>query len=332
MLCLRNRLRFYNLTKFFALCSLFTLWACDKEPKQEIRESPSLYDIYTSDSMKMKVENLLKNAKSEMGYRFIICGDFDGDNKIDTLKERYTDSLMKKEVPKYYANIDYFDIIDICFYYRYESFLEHTKHTIENVDGGALGVHYVENCGDINFDGKDEVLVVAQRADMSNLNQAIIYSLINNHWKEIYRINIWEWQFPETPSVTMTPSIYGNFTMVAIDNDSLNVQLENQLKTFRFFTYHKDSTIEFMGRNDLDYDYETVEQKGIEFFLNKDFKKVKLQDSTYFQWLTNPSVYYKAEAVQENAKKVDYLPLGDGASHITVRINLKHPRSPFRLK
>ena len=170
--------------------------------------------LSSEDSLKLKIETLLRNVTPIMGYRFVVMGDFEGSHIVDTLYERYTDSTFQHEAPKYYesadTNFDYGDVIFLNEYLAKASFIEWKKLNIQ-LSGGQLGFHYLENCGDINLDGKDELLVVKQWADFSNINHAYIYTIENMQWKEIFSIPIWEWQFPETPSASMIPGLFGNF-------------------------------------------------------------------------------------------------------------------------
>lgn len=57
------------------------------------------------DSVRIKKMNsMLKYCSPILGYRFVIIGDFDGDKKIDTLIERFTDSTFQFEAPKYFSS------------------------------------------------------------------------------------------------------------------------------------------------------------------------------------------------------------------------------------
>lgn len=297
--------------------------------------------LTSDDSLKLKVDTLLRNSKPILGYRFVVTGDFDGDHRVDTLYERYTDATLQHEAPKYYenpdTNFDYGDVIFLNEYLAKASFIEWGKLNIK-LSGGELGFHYIENCGDINLDGKDELLLVKQWPDWSNINHAYIYTLEHNEWKEIFAIPVWEWQFPETPSASMMPGLFGDFQYGITQNDSLDIEIENSLKAFKFINYYPDQSIEYSGMNPIPlYEDEKAEKEfnkiGDQAYLKKHFRKVYLNDSLYLKDFLNPSVYYKVEEFDISEKEKGILfDIEDPAGMIITRIYRNHPQSPFREK
>jgi hypothetical protein len=287
----------------------------------------------------MHAYQLLKKTNPIMGYRFMVTGDFDGDRKIDTLYEHYTDSTFKIEAPKYYdsqdSNFDYSDVIFLNEYLNKQSFIQWKGKDVK-IFGGQLGFHYIENCGDVNLDGKDEILVVNQWSDWSNLNHAVIYTFKQKQWKKIFSIPIWEWQFPLTPSVSMIPGLFGNFQFSTTIGDSSDIVLEQELKTFKFMTYYPDHSVEFSARNPIyeqknekdDLEYDSLGQQN---YIKKYFKKVYFNDSLYLKDSKNPAVFYKAsEFDSEEYGHVIMFDFDDPASMITTRIFINHPNSPFK--
>ncbi|NVN96395.1 MAG: hypothetical protein HXX18_14060 [Bacteroidetes bacterium] len=293
------------------------------------------------DSLKLKLDTLLKNSIPILGYRFVVSGDFNGDHITDTLYERYTDSTFQNEAPKYYdnpdTNFEYFDMVFINEYLNKISFIEWRKLNIKLI-GGQLGFHYIENCGDINLDGKDELLVVKQWSDMSNLNHAYIYTLEKNHWKEIYATPVWEWQFPLTPSASMIPGMFGNFQYAFTQNDTLDKEIEDTLKAFKFINYYPDHSIEFSGMNPINiYDDEKAEKEynriGDQAYIKKHFRKVYINDSLYLKDIKNPAICYKAEEFENDEKEnIILFDIEDPAGMVTTRIFINNPLSPFRKK
>jgi hypothetical protein len=205
-----------------------------------------------ADSLKILADSLLGTTTPVMGYRFAILGDFDGDRKQDTLYERYTDSLYTREAAKYYTSIDTtFEYSDVSFLNRYfgcRSFIEWKDRQLR-LPGGQMGFHYIENCGDINDDGKDEIMLVRQWDDFSSVNTAYFYTYENGDWEEIYTTPVWEWQFPPTPSASMIPGLFGNFDYGTTTDAADNAALEAQLKAYRFMKHYPDHSVEFSGRN-----------------------------------------------------------------------------------
>lgn len=315
------RSRFSVFAYLFFIVFIITLILCQDNP---LAEAP----VSDSEVMRVRAEFLLKISKPEMGYRFVIRGDFDGDGKPETLLERFTDSLYINEAAKYYVSNDttfeYEDVLFLNGYYNRKSFIEWKEKNLK-LEGGHLGFHYIENCGDLNNDGKDEILLLRQWGDYSNLNTAHIYTYHNGKWEEIYKTPVWEWQFPLTPSVSMIPGLFGNFQVGTTDNAAADLKLEKELKAFRFINHYPDHSVEFSGMNDLGiWDDEAASKEldsiGDQIYINKYFDKVNLNDSLYVRRKDNPSVYYKAKEVPE--ENVVLFPLDDPADMITTRISL----------
>jgi hypothetical protein len=321
--------------------------SCTKK-KQDVPNVEKLPDapvaamlLTSADSVKMKADSLLGKSTPVMGYRFVIWGDFDGDHVSDTLFERYTDSLYQKEVPKYYNSIDttfeYSDVLFLNSYLGHRSFIEWKLKKLR-LPGGQLGFHYMENCGDVNDDGKDELMLVNQWGDYSNCNSAHFYTYENGEWEEIYTTPVWEWQFPPTPFASMAPGLFGNFDYGTIEDFADNVSMEGELKAFRFVNHYPDHSIEFNGMNDIGVNSDDAAGKELEEigdfeYLEKYFTNTILNDSAYFGRKDNPSIYYKAAKYTTTDNTAIYmLPLDDGASDVTTRIYIKHPHSPFKKK
>lgn len=305
----------------------------------QVENTPNHLSI--EDSLKMRAYYLFKNSTPVLGYRFVIFGDFDGDHVRDTLCERYTDSLFQKEAPKYYissdTNFEYDDVISINRLFKRMSFVDWKKEKVR-LEGGDLGFHYMENCGDLNLDGKDELLVVRQVSDFSNLNDAEIYTYSHGNWKKIYTIPIWEWQFPPTPNASMIPGLFGDYDFGVVDNDSTDKALEKQLKEFKFIEFYPDNSIEFSGRNpielwDDDKAKNEYDELGDQKYLRKYYNIVYIKDSLYLRSKMNPSIYYKAdESRSEENEKIILFDIEDPANMVTTRIYIKDPKSPFKLK
>jgi hypothetical protein len=195
----------------------------------------------------------------------------------------------------------------------------------------------MENCGDVNMDGKDEILTVVQHDDMSNLNEAHVYTFSNKEWQEIFTIPVWEWQFPPTPSASTVPGMFGNYEYATIQDDSINVLLENQLKAFKFIQHHPDHSVEFRGRNlaCIGYDYEAkaeYDSLGDKAYIKRYFKKVYLYDSLYLQDVKNGAVCYKASEIEIEKENVIIFNLDDCGEMVTTRIYTNRSGSPFRRK
>lgn len=285
----------------------------------------------TEEGLKFKVNYILTNSTPLFGYRFVIYGDFNGDHVQDTLVEHYTDSLFQKEEPKFYQNSnsddEYGNSIFIKEYFNREAYIG-SSFTKAKLDGGGFGFHYVENCGDLNCDGKDEVLVVEHNTDYSNLNHANIYTFKKGDWQLLWSVPVWEWQFPPTPGATMTPGMFGNYTYASGFSDSLNLKLEQQLKAFRFIQWKTSTFVELETKSPLFYDFylthkEEFEQLGQLEIIKKYFRRKYFNDTLFLQDIQHPNFYYKATVfVDDNNQEVVYIPLDDPADAIVMRIEI----------
>ncbi|MFN8416804.1 MAG: hypothetical protein U0U66_10795 [Cytophagaceae bacterium] len=283
----------------------------------------------TEEGVRFKVNHVLTNSTPVFGYRFVIYGDFNGDHVQDTLVEHYMDSLYQKEEPKFYQNPnsdnEYGNSIFINSYFNRKSYLGVT-FTQAKLNGSDFGFHYVENCGDLNCDGKDEILVVKQHADYSNLNHAYIYTFKKGAWQLLWAIPVREWQFPPTPGATMTPGMFGNYSYESGFSDSLNLKLEQQLKTFRFIQWKTSTLVELEAMAPL---YETYYEKhekefellGEEGFIKKYFTEKYFNDTLYLKDKQHPYFYYQAARIEWENREVVCIPF-DPASSIVMRIEI----------
>lgn len=286
------------------------------------------------DTLRIKVDTLLKKSKPIFGYRFIVFGDFDGDKIQDTLIERYTDSLRVNEVAKYNENYQYEDLLFLSGWFNYQSFFEFKNKKVKKaLEGGQLGVLYAENCGDLNGDGADDLLILPQLGDFSNCSTAHFFSLKNGKWLNIFDVGVWEWQFSQTPQASMSPALFGNYNFEYSNNDTVNYELNKALQKYQFIKRYKDNSIEFECRNFYDYDEidKGFEKYGQQGYMSKYFKKVKFGHKWYFQDLKRPYLYL-GNCTEEIVEKERIVICGieTPADMIKVRINLKHPDSPFK--
>ncbi len=126
--------------------------------------------------------------------RLMITGDFDGDGKIDTLTESFISSINGKETNKY-ADLEYDSLVKLTILKKPISRLISTKlqHLIINNDNFQLfGLSFLKNEGDIDNNGTDEIGLVVDWADWSDVNSYKIYTYKNNSWTELLNFEIRE--------------------------------------------------------------------------------------------------------------------------------------------
>ena len=238
------------MTKFLSLTAFILLICCCTKPNPNEEKT---FPLSYADSIQIRIDSLLTNSFPILGYRFIITGDFNGDNKQDTLVEHYTDSLKTKEVAKYDTVCDYFDSWALADLFDKKSFLSNTTNSFKELKGGILGFVYIENCGDVSGDGIDDLFVVPHIGGASNCIRGHFYTLKNNAWEELWNTGVWQWQFPPTPDATIMSVLFGNFDVGYCTNDSTNWLLEDTLKKYRFVKRNPNYSIEYECRNSLDY-------------------------------------------------------------------------------
>ena len=122
-------------------------------------------------------------------------GDFDGDNKTDTIYQHNYSKLEKKEIDfapdpiktdreEFY---EWFSKQDANVYLK----LNQNKENILNL-GNAQGLYCLINIGDNNKDGKDEIAFVIDECDYSRTNTCKIYTLCNGKWQLLKEFGIRE--------------------------------------------------------------------------------------------------------------------------------------------
>ncbi len=127
--------------------------------------------------------------------QFKIRGDFNGDGNEDIL---YQDNIDGKGI-----SIDSFPShhehdIDLIyeFFNQQSSNVTLTLLGEKGTDtlklGIGLGLNYLNNLGDLNGDGQEEIALVVDYCDYSSVNSCQIYSLCGNRWEELFSFGIHE--------------------------------------------------------------------------------------------------------------------------------------------
>ena len=150
-----------------------------------------------------------KNAIHEenLGHRFEIYGDFDGNGTIDTLKEYYNSEKTQKPLAKHYSHLNTFEALqDYIAAQNPYTFLASEKQNIDTFklikDAQSYGLLYLKNEGDLNGDGNDEISYVLDWLDYSALNTCYIASYKNKTWQILYEFEIWDWLVPPYAKVS----------------------------------------------------------------------------------------------------------------------------------
>ena len=135
------------------------------------------------------------------GFHYKITGNFEGKGNIDTLTEHFINVITGLETFKFYTNNDTtlnpvdidFESKKLAFKRKIHSYLSSNNNKLDTLEiQGQFGLSYLKNIGDVNNDGKDEIALINDYADFSNLNTCHIYKFDNTMWKEIYSFQIHE--------------------------------------------------------------------------------------------------------------------------------------------
>lgn len=169
------------------------------------------------------------------GYRFTVTGDFDGDGRTDTLRERYLHAETGEEIDKY---------VQTEKEVRESSAGQRTRTLIVSVGGHlksltadegmqSIGLAFLKNEGDLDGNGTDELSFVMNWGDMSSVNRYHVYTYRDTGWAELFNFMMHEWQLPPTPLVSAEYGMFGaNGNREYEENDTLNENLEQQLQNF----------------------------------------------------------------------------------------------------
>ncbi len=151
------------------------------------------------------------------GERLQITGDFDGDKKIDTLKEKFTDKKTGRETAKF---IDSLEVIE-----DYQLLDRGTSSFLQTALGKGnaadtffleteLGLLWLENIGDIDRNGRDEIGFVNYRAYPSSITYYFIATLKEKKWEILYNFVINRNFLPENDSIKFIATSPGKWIEV----------------------------------------------------------------------------------------------------------------------
>ncbi len=235
---------YLTLLIFFVLC--LQLSSCNdtsivmqQNKAIEVVDSSSITKVDTIETNQSDL-----NPTPVWGYRFIIVGDFDGNGKEDTLRERHVALATNQETNKYFEGVE-----SIWHqgneYHPIRSFLQANPTSgINELDSlGQLGLHWLENIGDIDKNGTDEVGLLKDGADYSNVNTYEIYTYKNNRWYLFYDISTREYDFPDLPSVNPKDIYFEKHETVSPEQTAENELMQPYVDSFHFVKIIAEKTI-----------------------------------------------------------------------------------------
>jgi len=199
------------------------LFSCSQSSKEKTSDS----SFKTIDSQSFDNNSLQKMTDEKiLGERFTVTGDFNGDKTNDTIFESYISSATQKETYKFLDANDWDHnqalIIDNKPISRIYSNIAGIDTFVVTMQSQQMGIERIENLGDLNGDGNDELGYVIAWADNSNLNHYHIISLAGKKFEEIFSFQINE-------AINFDPDELFDKTMIVKSIDRNRIQ-------YRFYT------------------------------------------------------------------------------------------------
>lgn len=170
--------------KLFFISSVVLVFGC----KAPDFKAPEILDAYQEVNM--------DTISAFTPYKkYFVTGNFTGENKKDTISLHYFSGLQNKEI---FERPDRdWDVVQSWFSQQKGNMnLNINNPAYDTLDiGFGWGLYYLNNIGDINGDGKDEVAYTVNYLDYSQINSCQIYTFCNNKWTELKRFTILESAF-----------------------------------------------------------------------------------------------------------------------------------------
>lgn len=281
---------------FLLLFTAILLWSCQtekkrpKDPEFALNQTEEI-PVVTSDTSDDK-------GAAIWGYRFVLVGDFDGNQQQDTLVEAFVDSTGK-ETNKFFENLELLDYQLYTKIWKTKSYMYCSNATIDTFRATShLGVEYAEVIGDIDGNGTDEIGIVPYHADMSSMNVYSIYTYKEGKWMEFYSFGIRDWRFPVLPGYNPLYGLFGTMEHInTTGQDSLNKHLLDKLAGYQCVELLENKCIQFEGlgytncevihelhqfrNNELwlrPKDYQYKENEKLVTFIYEDWEEEELDD------------------------------------------------------
>jgi hypothetical protein len=166
-----------------------------------------------------------------IGHRYTLIGDFNGDGQLDTLIESYQHKQTNQEIPKLQigARLNKEAIKKIMAQEPKTSLIS-KNNTISNylisAEPQQLGLAHLKNEGDLNGDGADDISYVVLWADMSSLNKCHLLSWNGKNWVELDKFDIRDDMLAPLPTQKEEP-VTNNFIQ-KLDSNLVRIHWVNE--------------------------------------------------------------------------------------------------------
>jgi hypothetical protein len=169
----------------FIMILILELLSCNSQPEKSVDN----LTVPNGADDKIKLHKLEK---------IFVIGDFNGDEKQDTVFQHNYSILTKTEIE---FSADPFQnewdtVVNWFYNQKADLYLTINKINYDTLHlGTAQGLYCLINIGDNNADGKEEIALVIDYLDFSRLNSCKIFSLCNYKWTILKEFNIFEGAF-----------------------------------------------------------------------------------------------------------------------------------------
>lgn len=169
---------------FLSILISVSFLACKKEINNKNTKKATKTDI--------KIQK--KDTDSDLVFSkpkdLIIIGKFFKPTKIDTLQLKYYSKNSKKYINSLPLPFD--NDFNTCIQYFLKNEISlHLGSKFNYLEfNNAFGLYFLKNLGDTNKDGLDEIAVVIDYTDYSNLNSCKVYQICKNSWEILFHFNV----------------------------------------------------------------------------------------------------------------------------------------------
>jgi uncharacterized protein (DUF2141 family) len=143
-----------------------------------------------------------------------ITGDFDGDGKLDTITQHIGSEYKKGDFDSIVdASKNHWKVVTNWHFNRVtDLYLSINNPQIDALHlGSSQGLYCLINIGDNNSDKKDEIALVSDLIDVSNVNSCKIFSICNGQWQLLKEFGVHEDSFNNSDNKSKITSEIQNY-------------------------------------------------------------------------------------------------------------------------
>ena len=156
----------------------------------EKKDSKTNSKISLNNSRKIDIQDTLVYLK-----KLSLVGDFDGDGKLDTIYQNVINEKTKQQID-YFPSKQWDSIENYFNKIGADVILTLKKHKCDTLHlGSGGGLYCLINIGDNNHDKKEEIALVTDYYNFTNISPCEIYTICDNKWIKLKSFKIHESAF-----------------------------------------------------------------------------------------------------------------------------------------